>query len=180
MGIYVMQEMQEEKAAEQWSFIVYEKLHPALGKVYTGRTRGIGTPPAVLARRDAGHVALTEAGYYAAIPNAVITTQGWSNFGHAATRGREQQVMDYHGGSLTDRDPVTGLGYFGRVRAANIRRGVGKLNLDGFTFWKTSNFAYNELVYFTGSPSLQIGGPVIPDAPFVALPVSVNPYFWPN
>ncbi|MGH8017830.1 MAG: hypothetical protein ACREIA_05990, partial [Opitutaceae bacterium] len=42
MGIYVMQEMQEEKAAEQWSFIVYEKLHPAWGAVYTGRTRGIG------------------------------------------------------------------------------------------------------------------------------------------
>ncbi|MGH8018288.1 MAG: fascin domain-containing protein, partial [Opitutaceae bacterium] len=182
MGVYVLQEIEEKKSNAQWSYVVYEKLQPGSNHVYTGRTHGIGDPSAVLARRDARHWALAAAGYQNAQANAIIETQGKSAYAYGAFSGREQQIMDYHGGALSGRNyDIDTPGPNGRTRASNIRRAVGKDRPEGYSYWLTSNQAFGASYYgFSGDPSLEAGAPLIVDSPILFPIISSHPMFFPN
>lgn len=69
------------------TFHTYTKSHPS-GKIYTGRTSGIGKPAKILQKRDAGHH-MNDKGYSPARLDKSSTNQ-------AAIRGREQQLIDKH------------------------------------------------------------------------------------
>jgi RHS repeat-associated protein len=69
----------------------YTKTHPETGKVYSGRTSGHGAPEQNLARRDASHH-MNKEGYGPAVLDQ-------SSANKAAIRGREQQLIDAHGGA---------------------------------------------------------------------------------
>ncbi|MFL6203232.1 MAG: Ig-like domain-containing protein [Thermoanaerobaculia bacterium] len=69
----------------------YTKQNPETGEVYSGRTSGTGTPEQNVARRDVGHH-MNEQGFGPAVLDE-------SSSNSAAIRGREQQLIDAHGGA---------------------------------------------------------------------------------
>ncbi|WP_170213767.1 RHS repeat-associated core domain-containing protein [Vibrio tasmaniensis] len=73
------------------TYQTYTKTDPVTGKVYTGRTSGFGTPEQNIARRDASHH-MNQKGYG---PASLDKT----SFNKSAIRGREQQMIDAHGGA---------------------------------------------------------------------------------
>ena len=73
------------------TYQTYTKANPTTGDVYTGRTSGTGTPEQNIARRDQGHH-MNEQGYGPA-------TLDQSSTNKDVIRGREQQVIDHHGGA---------------------------------------------------------------------------------
>lgn len=58
-------------------------------------------------------------------------------FGYSAIRGREQQLIDYHGG-------------IGNPKLGNIRRGVSKINPLGYGFHLNSDLFFGKLAPYTG------------------------------
>lgn len=87
------------------TYQTYTKTHPETGKIYSGRTSGTGTPLQNIARRDAGHH-MNREGYGPAVLDKSSTNP-------AATRGREQQLIDAHGGAQstggTSGNPINGI-----------------------------------------------------------------------
>lgn len=73
------------------TFQTYTKTNPETGQVYCGRTSGCGTPEQNMARRDANHHR-NQDGYGPAVLDKSSTNS-------AAIRGREQQLIDAHGGA---------------------------------------------------------------------------------
>ena len=73
------------------SFQTYTKTNPTTGQTCCGRTNGCGTPEQNIARRDANHH-MNENGYGPAVLDK-------SSSNGAAIRGREQQLIDAHGGA---------------------------------------------------------------------------------
>jgi hypothetical protein len=73
------------------TFQTYTKTNPKTGQVYCGRTSGCGTPEQNIARRDVNHH-MNQEGYGPAILDK-------SSANSAAIRGREQQLIDAHGGA---------------------------------------------------------------------------------
>jgi hypothetical protein len=73
------------------TYQTYTKIHPETGEVHSGRTSGTGTPAQNVARRDAGHH-MNKKGFGAAKLDR-------SSSNKAAIRGREQQLIDSHGGA---------------------------------------------------------------------------------
>jgi hypothetical protein len=71
------------------TYQTYTKTNPETGQVYSGRTSGRGTPAENVARRDATHHA---DGFGPAELDR-------SSSSRAAIRGREQQLIDTHGGA---------------------------------------------------------------------------------
>ncbi|MDF3301636.1 LamG-like jellyroll fold domain-containing protein [Streptomyces tropicalis] len=85
------------------TYVTYTKTNPDTGVVYTGRSRGIGTPEQIVAARDAGHH-MTEKGFGPAVLDkfAVATksvAERHSDPAYQAIRGREQQLIDAFGGA---------------------------------------------------------------------------------
>ncbi len=73
------------------TYQTYTKTHPETGEVYSGRTSGKGTPAQNLARRDSGHH-MNKKGFGPATLDKSPKSKG-------AIRGREQQLIDKHGGA---------------------------------------------------------------------------------
>ena len=73
------------------TFQTYTKINSKTGQIYSGRTSGKGTPEQNIARRDVNHH-MNKDGYGPAILDK-------SSSSSAAIRGREQQLIDAHGGA---------------------------------------------------------------------------------
>lgn len=100
---------QGENNKKEKTYQTYTKTHPATGKVYSGRTSGTGTPAANVRKRDANHH-MNAKGYGPAVLDK-------SSSNYQAIRGREQMLIDYHGGAKS-----TG------GNSGNDINGIGKKN----------------------------------------------------
>jgi RHS repeat-associated protein len=93
------------------TYQTYTKTNPEAGEVYSGRTSGTGTPEENIAQRDRGHH-MNKKGFGPAVLDKSSTNA-------TAIRGREQQLIDMHGGAkstggtsgnaingISNRDPV--------------------------------------------------------------------------
>ncbi len=183
IGIFVQAEKERTDRTRPWSYVVYEKLQPSTGRVYTGRTMGPGDAITVMNRRDAAHLIMNEPlrpdRFDPAVPSGYVTLVGsFSSFGYSLMRGREQQVMDYHGGALSERGYSYNVpGYGGRTRATNWIRGVSKDKKGGYIFWATSTLHYGQVWDFTGYTIFGSSAPL--DRVLLNGPVSYFPFFYP-
>jgi hypothetical protein len=172
VDVWINKEMERRKNEAVWSFVVYEKYHPS-GFVYTGQAYGLGTAEQVRARRDATHYEKNAAGYAASELVAYMTTTGLSVHAWAAMGGYEQQVMDYHGGAISDRGNP---GMNGRTRASNDIRFYSRDDVTGMTFWLTSQWAYGFLHGYDGNRTT---GFVVPEDRLILIKWQRFPYFYP-
>ena len=72
-------------------YVTYTKVDPKTGEVYSGRASGYGTPNEVVANRDRKHY-MNEKGFEPAELDKSSTNPD-------AIRGREQQLIELHGGA---------------------------------------------------------------------------------
>src|SRR5262249_42579605 len=82
-------------------YVTYTKTNPKTGTVYSGRASGYGASPLdVLRQRDVAHH-MSEQGYGPAVLDKFLKTQSTAEgvFAYSATRGREQQLIDFNGGA---------------------------------------------------------------------------------
>jgi hypothetical protein len=79
-----------EGTAEK-TYVTYTKVDPKTGKTYSGRSSGHGDPRDIVAARDAKHH-MNDKGYGPAQLDKASTNKD-------AIRGREQQLIDAHGGA---------------------------------------------------------------------------------
>jgi hypothetical protein len=101
--------------------------------VYSGRTSGTGAPEALAAARAARHPEDLN-GFGPAVVDKVASGLG----AYEAIRGREQQLIDAHGG-------------VGRPGVANKIRAVAKRNPAGPLYHSESNKRFGEIAPYTGS-----------------------------
>ena len=128
----------------QFSYILYEKPHKTLpGKFYSGRSMGMGDPETVRKNRDVTHVRNSDHGD--AVLKAYIRVWGFSTYAERAYWGREQQMIDSHGGFVPNQGYLSNL-----TNSTNSRREVGKKNINGYMFFCTSNHAFGNLMPYTG------------------------------
>lgn len=73
------------------TYQTYTKTNAKTGEVYSGRTSGTGTPLQNVARRDRGHQKNSEGFGEAGLDKSSSKPN--------AIRGREQQLIEYHGGA---------------------------------------------------------------------------------
>ena len=73
------------------TYQTYTKTNPKTGQVYSGRTSGTGTPAENVRRRDANHH-MNDKGFGPAVLDR-------SSSNSQAIRGREQMLIDHHGGA---------------------------------------------------------------------------------
>jgi hypothetical protein len=122
--------------AAQRTFITYTLRHnnkPSL--IYSGRASGFGIPDAVMnARLRSHHMVVFGFGQ----PIVDVSVQGWKYY--TAIRGREQQLIDFHGGAYSDGGT-----------SANSIRAVRRNNLLGRVWWEESNMAFGPLAPYTGN-----------------------------
>ena len=109
------------------------------GVVYSGRTSGYGTPSEVLEKRHKNHH-MTGQGF----SSVTIDKFAYGNAGKFAIRGKEQQLIDKHGGAQSDG------GYSG-----NAIRDVSKINPNRFVYHEASNKAFGNIVPYTGYKIIQ-------------------------
>jgi len=95
----------------QVKFVTYTRTGPN-GQVYSGRTRGFGNPQSIVNARVAGHPARLSG-----FGPAVLDRWATGLEGYQAIRGREQQLIDAHGGAQSDGGT-----------SANLIRGVSRIN----------------------------------------------------
>ena len=94
------------------TFVTYTRTNPENGQVYSGRTSGFGSPQNIVNARTASHPdRLDNFG-----PPVVDRAASGYN-GYMAIRGREQQLIDSHGGAQSEGG-----------NSANIIRGVSRGN----------------------------------------------------
>ena len=136
----------ERKASEK-TFVTYTKIGPN-GQVYVGRASGTGTPLDIVKRRDVGHH-MNAFGFGPAILDqfAMGTTSVQLGMGFATSlsayvviRGREQQLIDFYGGSVSD----------GNLSGANAIRGVSKWNPLGRVYHAGSSAVFGQIAPYTG------------------------------
>ncbi|MEV0635523.1 polymorphic toxin-type HINT domain-containing protein [Streptomyces sp. NPDC050619] len=85
------------------TYVTYTKTHPTTGAVYTGRSRGVGTPEQIVAARESGHH-MNDQGFGPAVldqfaEGTLPVAQRHSDPAYQAIRGREQQLIDNFGGA---------------------------------------------------------------------------------
>ncbi|MFI8962636.1 SpvB/TcaC N-terminal domain-containing protein [Streptomyces sp. NPDC053493] len=163
-------------------YVTYTKTDTTTGRVYSGRTSAVIDlnrswllqAEAAMKARDLNHhvdereepggSAFGEARLDAyAVGMAVDYKQRYRDLGYLAIRGREQQLIDYHGaaqahllgvrnfsgGAWSDTDPGPRL-------TENDSRGVQKDNLLGELFHLAADLEFGELAPFTGTPFKQL------------------------
>jgi len=96
-----------------FKLVTYTRTNAATGEVYSGRTSGFGNPQTLVNSRAAGHPP-TLSGFG---PAVVDRTAPGTAQGYAAIRGREQQLIDAHGGARSEGGT-----------SANAIRGVSRIN----------------------------------------------------
>ena len=94
-----------------YKFVTYTRT-ASDGQVYSGRTSGFGDPQTIVQARANAHP-----GRLAGFSPAVVDRWATGVEGYAAIRGREQQLIDFHGGAQSDGGT-----------SANIIRGVSRKN----------------------------------------------------
>jgi hypothetical protein len=115
----------------QRTFVSYTLTNPA-GQTYVGRASGFGSPESILASRYSSHH-MRALGF--GDPKVDRAVQGIQ--GYPAIRGREQQLIDFHGG-------------VGSPGVANAIRGVSALNPFGSVFHSASDTYFGPLAPYTG------------------------------
>lgn len=73
------------------TYQTYTKTNPVTGEVYSGRTSGTGTPAENVRNRNANHH-MNAKGFGPAVLDKTSDS-------YEAIRGREQMLIDYHGGA---------------------------------------------------------------------------------
>ena len=114
------------------TYVTYTMWNPTTNQTYVGRTSGFGTPESLINSRYSGHHRGNE-GFLP--PNLDRFIQGYHN--KAAIRGREQQMIDFHGGA-------------GSSTCANIIRGVSRFNIAGYYFHTQSTLYFSFKYEYTG------------------------------
>jgi hypothetical protein len=118
----------------QRTYVTYNLTNPASGQVYSGRASGFADPYTILLARYSYHHKRVEGFAFPTLDRAV---QGVA--GYPAIRGREQQLIDFHGGSQSDGGT-----------SGNRIRGVSKFNPLGRIYHNSSNIYFGPLHPFTG------------------------------
>jgi RHS repeat-associated protein len=157
-------------------YVTYTKYNTETKRYYSGRTSAVidldlpwaPQADAAVAARDANHhkdesTEPNGSGFLPAqrdqyaVGYAVNYEERYRDIGYVAIRGREQQLIDYHGkqkadelgikdfkgGAQSDTRPGTTL-------TENAVRGVAKDNLAGEVFHRASDFKFGPLAPFTG------------------------------
>ncbi|MFI9384800.1 LamG-like jellyroll fold domain-containing protein [Kutzneria sp. NPDC052558] len=88
------------------TYVTYTKTNPETGEVYTGRSRGTGTPEQIVAERDSGHHMNDKGFGPAVLDKALAATKSiadrHSDPAYQAIRGREQRLIDLFGGAQSE------------------------------------------------------------------------------
>ena len=136
-----------ERRLSERVFVTYTKTHPD-GRVYVGRASGTGSPLDVIRRRDLGHH-MNALGFGPAVLDQFVTgftsVQAGTGFvttlsAYVVIRGREQQLIDFYGGSMSD----------GNLKGANLIRGVSKWNPLGRVYHAASSAIFGQIAEYTG------------------------------
>jgi len=119
-------------------------LNPATNQTYSGRSRGYGTPQQVVAARNASHH-MTAYGFGPAVLDRSAVATGflatrWADPSSKAIRGREQQLIDAHGGAARTDSGTSG----------NAIRGVSKINPLGRIYHAAASLFFGEIHPYTG------------------------------
>ncbi len=96
----------------QLKFVTYTRINPVTGQVYSGRTSGFGDPQSIVNARVNSHP-----DRLSGFGPGVVDEWAQGAQGYAAIRGREQQLIDAHGGAQSDGGT-----------SANLIRGVSRAN----------------------------------------------------
>jgi RHS repeat-associated protein len=123
------------KANSSRVFLTYTMTSSSTGEVYSGRTSGFGTVSQVLAGRARNHHMSAADGWGSPVLDVAASGAG----AREAIRGREQQLIDHHGGAQSEGGA-----------SGNKIRGVSKWNPRGKTYHEESNDRYGELHPYTG------------------------------
>jgi hypothetical protein len=111
-------------------YVTYTRVDPETGQVYSGRTSGFGDPAELILNRSKGgqpHPELTANGFGPPVIDA------WS-FDRYAIRGREQMLIDFHGGAQS----VGGI-------SANKINGIADFNPNRPEYMRRSRAAFGDL-----------------------------------
>ena len=130
-------------------YVTYIKYNPRNGRWYVGRARGtvLESPDVIMRRREGGHH-IKGGGWSTPHLDTVIdgTRPPWQRAldpAYWATRGREQQMIDFFGGARTDRRPGS--------LSDNAIRGVAKGHPLGRAYWAASTLAFGAVAPYTGN-----------------------------
>jgi hypothetical protein len=127
-------------------YVTYIKKNRRTGRVYVGRSFGTGDPRSIVANRDRNHH-MTAQGYGPAVLDQSATatlprTARWLDPAYQAIRGREQQLIDRHGGARSDHRPGS--------RSGNAIRGVAKDNRLGRVYDAMATMRFGRAAPYTG------------------------------
>ncbi len=115
--------------------VTYTRTNLITGQVYSGMTSGFGDPSRLVAAREARHPERLKGFGPAQIDNVATGV-----LGAIAIRGREQQLIDFHGGA--QRQGGT---------SANIIRSIARERIVfGRAAWAASNASFGPLAPYTG------------------------------
>jgi RHS repeat-associated protein len=114
-------------------YLTYILTQPGTGRVYVGRTSGFGLADDILYSRLISHYYYMVAGY----TNVAVDQIAQGLGAYEAIRGREQQLVDFHGG-------------VGSYEVANLIRPVSALNPWGRIYHDYSNRFFGPLARYTG------------------------------
>jgi RHS repeat-associated protein len=119
-------------AESQRVWVTYTLRNSGTGQTYVGRASGFGSPQEIVQRRFASHH-MRAAGFR----NPQMDRAYAGPLGYPVTRGREQQLMNAHGG-------------VGSPGLANQIRGVSRSNPAGPAFHNASSRAFGEIAPYDG------------------------------
>ena len=124
-------------------YVTYTKTNPKTNQVYTGRTRGYGTPQQIIAARDFSHH-MSALGFGPAKPDVTLPANlpliaRWLDPSYQAIRGREQQLIDYYGKAKSEGGS-----------SGNAIRGVAKDNELGKLYHAMASGFFGEVYSYTG------------------------------
>ena len=104
-------------------YVTYTRTNADNGQIYSGRTSGYGDPNSIVLKRAAGQPLLNAEGFQKPVVDTVSTDFG-------AIRGREQQLIDFHGGAQsvngTTRNKINGVADFNPFRGYYINQSINQ------------------------------------------------------
>ncbi len=120
-------------------YLTYTRTNQETGQVYVGRTSGHAPPDALANMRAQSHPDYLQ-GFDPPVVDRAATGRG----AYDAIRGREQQLIDAHGG-------------VGSEGVANRIRAVSKINPAGPLYHQASNARFGEIAPYTGNMGFMFG-----------------------
>jgi RHS repeat-associated protein len=132
-----------ERDLNTFKYVTYTLTNWKTQVVYTGRSRGTGSCQQIVMNRYAGHHKIAAGFGSPQLDKCQNATRGFAtrilDRSYQAIRGREQQKIDYHGGSISDQGS-----------SGNDIRGVAKANPMGRTYHVQSDQHFGNLASYTG------------------------------